>query len=86
MKIYFGLVIFSSLFFLTGCFTVPGTDRVITVDSYVNRSLDIQPLSKPINNIAYIPADQSLRSKLHYINQCMINYSWGRGWNNFTNF
>jgi len=84
MKIYSILIIFSSLF-LTSCFTIPGKDRIVTVDSYINEDIScIRPLSRPIDTVEYIPADQSLRSKINYINQCMINYSWGRGWNNKT--
>lgn len=86
MRIYSLLFVFSSIF-LTGCFTVPGRDKIITFDSYVNRNVScIQPLSKPISITTYVPADQSFKSKLNYINQCMINYSYGRGWNNCTNF
>jgi len=86
MNIYIIPLIISSLF-LSGCFTVPGKDRVIVIDSYVNRDLGcIRPLKKPITKVEYIPANQSLKSKANYINQCMINYSWGRGWNNEQNF
>jgi hypothetical protein len=71
----------------SGCFTVPGRDRIVAVNSFVNEDLGcIKPLGKPIDRVEYIPADQSLKSKVHYIDQCMINYSWGRGWTNEQNF
>lgn len=86
MRIYSLLLILSSIL-STGCFTIPGRDRIITFDSYVNQNVScIRPLSKPVEQVEYIPADQSFKSKLNYINQCMINYSWGRGWNNRTDF
>jgi len=87
MKIYvLGLTI-SSLFF-TGCFTVPGKDRIITVDSCINNqgATANHPLNYPTEYVEYIPADQSIKAKLRYINQCMINYSWGSGWNDRTDF
>jgi hypothetical protein len=86
MKIYSLLYIISSLY-LSGCFTVPGKDRIVTVDSCVNNNLGcIHPLNHPIERVEYIPADQSLKSKVHYIDQCMINYSWGRGWTDRQDF
>ena len=81
MRTYALMLTFSSLI-LTGCFTVPGKDKIVIIDSYINTSVGpINPLSKPIEQIEYIPSDQSLKSKVHYINQCLINYSWGRGFN-----
>lgn len=77
---------FSSLF-LSGCFTVPGKDRFVYIDSFVNEDLGcIRALPKPVEHLEYIPADQSLKSKFNYIQQCMINYSWGRGWTNRQDF
>ena len=85
-RIYFWLIIFSTLL-LTGCFTVPGKDRIITVNSAVNEDLGcIKILPKPVEYEEYIPADQSLKSKFNYINQCLINYSWGRGWTSTQDF
>jgi hypothetical protein len=85
-KIYAFCVILSSLF-TSGCFTVPGKDRIITVNSYVNQDMGcIRPLDRPIEQVEYIPADQSLKSKVHYLDQCLINYSWGRGWTDKQDF
>jgi hypothetical protein len=81
MKIYTFVLIFTSLF-LTGCFTVPGKDRIVTVESYVNTDLCcIRPIDNPVDQVEYIPANQSFISKLNYIHNCMINYSHGQGWN-----
>jgi hypothetical protein len=86
MKIYVLMLGFSSLF-LSGCFTVPGKDRFVYIDSFVNEDLGcIRALPKPVEHLEYIPADQSLKSKFNYIQQCMINYSWGRGWTNRQDF
>jgi hypothetical protein len=80
IRIYSFLLIISTLC-LFGCFTVPGDDRIITVNSFVNEDLGcIRPLCNPIDRVEYISANQSLKSKINYINRCMINYSWGRGW------
>ena len=83
MKIYSLLLIISS-FFISGCFTVPGKDRIVTTQFILigdpNHVQPLRPLKHPIDRVEYILADQSFRSKLNYINQCMINYSWGRGW------
>lgn len=87
MKTYLHLLIISSLF-LSGCFTIPGKDRFIYTDSFVNEDLGcIRPLPNPIEQIEYISTkDQSFWAKARYINQCMINYSHGQGWNNRTDF
>ena len=86
MKIYVLMLSFSSLF-LSGCFTVPGKDRFVYTDSFVNEDLGcIRPLSKPTERLEYIPANQSLKSKAQYINQCMINYASGHGWTNKQDF
>jgi hypothetical protein len=85
-KIYSTLFVISTLL-LSGCFTVPGKDRIITIDSYVDgNSGCIRPLNHPIERVEYIPADQTLKSKVHYIDDCMINYSWGRGWTDKQDF
>jgi hypothetical protein len=85
-RIYFWFIIFSTCL-LAGCFTVPGRDRVITVTGVVNEDLGcIKVLPKPIEREEYIPADQSLKSKINYVNQCLINYSWGRGWTSKQDF
>lgn len=79
---------FTSLF-LAGCFTIPGRDRVVVIDSCINKQgvTANHPYQHPIAYDTYIPAvDQSLRAKVHYIDQCMINYSHGQGWNNRTDF
>jgi hypothetical protein len=79
-------------FLLTGCFTVPGKDRVVTIIGYVDNIegpgcyAPIKPLRRPIDKVSYIPADQSLKSKLTYLQDCLINYSWGRGWTDKQNF
>jgi len=87
MRLFYSFLLMLSTLALSGCFTVPGNDRIVTVNSFVNEDLGcIKPLGKPIDRVEYIPADQSLKSKVHYIDQCMINYSWGRGWNNRTDF
>lgn len=80
IRIYSFLIILSTLL-LFGCFTVPGKDRIVTIDSVVDLGLTVHPLDRPIDRVEYIPADQCLKSKINYLNKCMINYSWGRGWN-----
>jgi len=85
MKIYISCVLFS--IFLQGCFTVPGTDRITTVTSCVNEDLGcIRPRNKLTERVEYIPANQSFKSKVNYLHDCLINYSWGRGWTNKQNF
>lgn len=81
IRIYSFLLILST-FLLVGCFTVPGKDRIITINSFANEDVGcIRPINKPIDRVEYIPANQCLKSKINYLNKCMINYSWGRGWN-----
>jgi hypothetical protein len=89
MKVFYIALICISL---TGCFTVPGKDRIVTTIGYID-SIEspncypaIKPLSRPVDRVEYIPADQSLKSKFNYIHECMINYSWGRGWTDRQNF
>jgi hypothetical protein len=87
IQIFYSLLLILSTLSLSGCFTVPGKDRVIEVNSFVNEDLGcIKPLKNPVDRVEYIPADQSLKSKVHYIRQCMINYSCGRGWTDEQNF
>ena len=86
MNIIYSLLFITSTL-LAGCFTVPGRDRLVSVNSYVNEELGcIHPLNHSIDRVEYIPAEQSLKSKIHYIDQCMINYSWGRGWTDRQDF
>jgi len=86
MKIY-SLILVISSFLLLGCFTVPGNDRIVTIRYIPDQHFNyIHPLNRPIDQVEYIPANQSFHSKLNYINECMINYSWGRGWNNRQDF
>lgn len=81
MKIYSLLPIMASVL-LQGCFTIPGKDRIVQING-INEDIGcIKPLSKPMERVEYIPANQSFISKINYINQCMINYSHGQGWNN----
>ena len=85
-RTYSCCIIFSTLL-LSSCFTIPGTDRIVVIDSYINKNTScVQPLPHTVDRIEYIPADQSLSSKVHYIDQCMINYSWGRGWTSKQDF
>jgi hypothetical protein len=87
IKIFYSFLLVLSTLFLSGCFTVPGKDRIVIINSFVNENLGcVRPLKQPINRVEYIPADQTLKAKVHYINQCMINYSWGRGWTDEQNF
>jgi hypothetical protein len=87
-------IIYTTLFclLLTGCFTVPGKDRITTTVGYIDNIegpgcyAPIRPLASPITTVTYIPADQSFKSKVNYVRQCMINYSWGRGWTDKQNF
>jgi len=86
IRLFYSFLLILSTLSLFGCFTVPGKDRVVEVNSFVNEDLGcIKPVGKPIDRVEYIPADQSLKSKVHYIDQCMINYSWGRGWTDAVN-
>ena len=81
MKIYSLLPAIASIL-LQGCFTIPGKDRIVQIDG-INEDLGcIKPLNRSIEHVEYVPADQTFYSKVSYINQCMINYSHGQGWNN----
>ena len=86
-KIYITFLVISSSLLFQGCFTVPGKDRIITVSSFVNQDLGcIKPIQQQPGKVEYIPADQSLKSKINYIEKCANNYSWGRGWTDRQDF
>lgn len=66
--------------FLQGCFTIPSEDKIYTIQSSLPITPTcVRPLPKPITIITCTQRDQSFRSKINYLNDCMINYSWGRG-------
>jgi hypothetical protein len=71
---------------LTGCITVPPTDKITSIDSQLpNEPTAIQPHT-PYVYVEQIDQPQTLSSKINYLNTCMINYSWGRGWTGKTTF
>lgn len=72
---------------LQGCFTIPPKDDIVSIGAILpSRPTVIKPLNSPIIYIKEYKQPQTFMDKLHYLNTCMVNYSWGRGWNNKTNF
>jgi|694.fasta_scaffold02170_48 hypothetical protein len=70
----------------TGCITVPPTDKITSIDSQLPKEpTAIQPHT-PYVYVEQIDQPQTLSSKINYLNTCMINYSWGRGWTGKTTF
>ena len=81
-----GILIYG-LITLQGCFTIPPIDQINTTYSTLpSTPTPIAPLSTPQTTVSQINRPQTLNDKLKYLNTCMINYSWGRGWTDKTNF
>jgi hypothetical protein len=71
---------------LTGCITVPPIDKITSIDSQLPGEPTIIRPHRPCVYIEQIDQPQTLSSKINYLNTCMINYSWGRGWTGKTTF
>jgi hypothetical protein len=71
---------------VAGCVTVPPVDKITSIESVLPRTpTAIQP-QEPVTRVEQIDRPQTLSSKIDYINTCLINYSWGRGWTDKTQF
>lgn len=67
--------------FLSSCFTIPPKDNIITIQGILpHQPTSVAPLRNPVSHITEIPQPQTLVDKYRYTRECMINYSWGRGY------
>jgi hypothetical protein len=70
----------------TCCVTVPPIDRITSFDSRLPKEPTVVKPCTPIVYVEQINRPQTLLSKINYINTCLINYSWGRGWTDKATF
>jgi hypothetical protein len=71
---------------LTGCIIVPPIDKITSIDSQLPGEPTVIRPHRPYVHIEQIDQPQTLSNKINYLNTCMINYSWGRGWTDRTTF